>query len=119
MIKLIGEERESLRGIFESEFDSELPTEDQANIVAVIEDDELQAFVTAETLLRTDMWWVSPPYRKTSRAARLIRQLKTYLFAKIPQGTSVVIFAKDDNQGRLFTKLGFRKVPGTIYRIDV
>lgn len=119
-VKLLDEwDRESLKGVFESEFDSELPTEEQANIVAVVQDDELQAFVTAETLLRTDMWWVSPPYRNTSKAASLIRKLKSYLFANVPTGTSVVIFAKDENQGRLFTKLGFRKVPGTIYRIDV
>lgn len=120
VVKLVTDERESLRGIYESEFNSELPTEDQANIVALTKDDELLAFVTAEHLLRTDMWWVAPTYRKTSKAAAFIRKLKTYLLSKIPQGTSVIIFAKDENQERLFTKLGFREVPSVkVFRLDV
>ncbi len=120
MIQLIsGEDRERLRGIYESELDSELPAEEQANIVAVIEDDELQAFMTAETLIRTDQWWVSPKYRNTSKASALIRKLARYLFANVPRNSSVIIFAANDNQGRLFTKLGFTEVENVrVYRLD-
>jgi len=119
VLKLInGIERESLRGIYESEFDSALPEEGQANIVACIEDDELLAFVTAETLIRTDMWWVSPPYRKTSKAASLIRTLARYLLRNIPKGSSAIVIARDENQGRLFKKLGLREIKGTVYRLD-
>jgi predicted GNAT family acetyltransferase len=120
MIKLLdGDEREGLRGVFETEFDSQLPPETQANIIAVIEDDELQAFATAETVIRTDMFWVSPPYRNTSKAAKLIRQLSRYLFKNVPLNCSVFIFAENENQGRLFTKLGFREIKGiTVYRLD-
>jgi hypothetical protein len=119
VVLLNGDERENLRGIYEQEFDAEVPTEEQANVVAVTEDDELLAFVTAETLLRTDMWWVSPIHRNTAKAASLIRQLARYLFRSVPQGTSVIIIAGDSNQERLFTKLGFREVKGKLYRIDV
>ena len=119
MISLLSTERESLRGIFESELDSELPTEEQANIVAITEDDELLAFVTAETLLHTDNWWITPQHRNTPKAVRLIRQLKSHLLANIPKGSSIVIFAKDENQERLFSKLGMRKEPYTVYRLDV
>jgi ribosomal protein S18 acetylase RimI-like enzyme len=120
MIKLVdGWDREALKGIYESEFNSELPSEEQANIVACIEDDELLAFVTAETLIRTDMWWIAPPYRKSSKAASLIRKLARYLFQHVPKNSSVVIFARDENQGRLFKKLGFREVPDIkVYRLD-
>ena len=119
MIQLVdGWERESLKGIYESEFNSELPDENQANIVAVIEDDELQAFVTAETLIRTDMWWVAPPYRNTSKAAGLILKLARYLLKNLPQGSSAIVIANNENQERLFTKLGLREVKGKLYRID-
>ena len=117
MIHLI-DDRESLRGIYEHEFNSDLPA-DSANVVGVIEDDELQAFVTAETLIRTDMWWVSPPYRNTAKAASLIRQLARYLLRCLPNQASVIIFAADDNQGRLFKKLGFREIENVrVYRLD-
>jgi predicted GNAT family acetyltransferase len=120
VIKLLnGDDRESLRGIYEHEFDSEVPSDDQANVVAVIEDDELQAFMTSEVLIRCDQWWVSPPYRNTSKAAALIRQLARYLFKNVPKDSSVIIFAANDNQGRLFTKLGFREVENVrVYRLD-
>jgi hypothetical protein len=115
---LIDGDREKLRGIYESELDSELPP-DRTNIIGVTEDDELLAFVTAETLIRTDQWWISPPYRNTSKAASLIRQLARYLFKNVPKDSSVVIFARDENQGRLFNKLGFRELKGIkVYRLD-
>jgi predicted GNAT family acetyltransferase len=119
VIKLIsGYDRESLREIYENEFDSEMPTDEQANVVAIIDDGELQAFMTAETLLRTDQWWVSPSYRGTAKAAVLIRRIARYLFGSVPKGTGVIIFAANENQGRLFEKLGFRPIEGKIYRLD-
>ena len=121
MIKLLnGDEREQVRGVYENEFESDVPDESHANVVACLEDDELLGFMTAETLLRTDQWWVSPPYRNTPKAAAIIRKLARYLFRVVPKGTSVVIFAANDNQGRLFQKLGFREVPDVkVFRIAV
>ena len=120
MLKLLTEsEREPLREIFESEFDSALPTEEQAHIIAVTEDGELQAFATAELLIHTDLFWIAPRYRKTAKAASFIKTLARYFFNRIPENSSAVIFAANDNQARLFTKLGLTEVENVrVFRLD-
>lgn len=115
---LTKEEREPLREIFHTEFDSELPEDYQANIVAVV-DDGIEAFVTTELLIRADMWWVREDLRDTTRSAKHILNLSRHLLKTIPRGTSVITLAGCDTHRKIFTKLGMRPIQGEVYRIDL
>ena len=113
-----GEDRDDLSSVY-AELGSDIPPDGQANVVVATQDGELMAAVTSEVLLRCDQWWISPPYRNTSKASVLIRKLARYLLQSIPPNASVIIFAADDNQGRLFKKLGFREIENVrVYRLD-
>lgn len=119
MVKLLtAEEREKLRDIFETVFDSELPDEEQANIIGYVEDGEIKACVTAEVLFRTDMWYVSPRHRKTTKGAKMIAEMIRFLFRYVPTGHSVIVFADDDRKASLLTRLGFREIKGRTFRLD-
>lgn len=113
------DERRVLFDIFDREFDSDLPHDDQANILAIRGEGELpEAFVVCEFLLRADMWWVREDLRDTPRAAGHIRALARHLLETIPQGMSVITFAGCDTHRRIFDHLGMRYVPGDVYRLD-
>jgi hypothetical protein len=113
---LTSAERETLRPIYETEFNSELPPEQQANIVGVIENEKIEAFVTTEVLLRVGLLWVSPEAEKPSS---LIRDLTRHLIVSIPKGSSVVALTTTGVHERFFSHLGFYKCDGTLYRTDV
>lgn len=120
MIKCIPEsDWPEIAGILEDEIGAYVPDPGQAKIPAIIEDGELLALCVAEKFLRCDNFWVAERVRGTHKAAALIRQLAKYLFNVVPHGTSGVIIAANENQGRLFKKLGFRQVPGTLYAINI
>lgn len=109
-------ERETLRPTYEQEFNSELPTEQQANILGVIEDGEIKAFITTEVLLRVGLLWVSPT---STTPSTHIKEMIRHLIVNIPKGSSVVGIATEPIQGRLFENLGFYECEGTLYRTDV
>jgi hypothetical protein len=118
-VKLIPEEDwESLRGYYEHDLNSVLPDYGKAKLPAIIEDDELLAFCTCERFLRCDQFWVAPQYRGTAKASSLIRRLADYLFNAVPDGSSGVIIASNENQERLFKRMGFVEVPGKLFSIN-
>lgn len=120
MIYLIGEdERLALFDIYDQEFDADLPHADQANIVAIKNGDDIEAFVTAETLIRADMWWVKEELRNTPKAAAHIRALYRYLRKNIPAGQSVITLAGCDTHRKIFKHIGMRYVAGDVYRLDL
>lgn len=119
MVKLLSaDERESIRDIFETTFDSALPDEEQANIIGYVEDGEIKACVTAEVLFRTDMWYVSPEHRKTTKGAKMIAAMIRFLFKYVPAGHSVIVIADNDRKASLLTRLGFREIQGRTFRLD-
>jgi hypothetical protein len=106
------ENREALRPVFEGEFNSELPAENQANIIG----DE-RGFVVAEHILRVGMIYIKPDVRNTPKSHSFIREVVRFLLKKIPRGTSVICIATEGEE-KLFKRLGMREV-GTAYRIDL
>lgn len=121
MISLLNESaRGVLFDVYADEFDSALPHQDQANIVAVTSDDgDIEAFITAEVLIRVGMLWVRPDMRGTPHGAKRIRQLCRYLKNSIPAGSSVVAIGYEDAQKQLFKRMGMRHIEGDVYRIDL
>ena len=118
MIKHLDQyEREQIAGVFD-EIGCDIPPETQANVIAEVEDDELIACMTAEHLIRTDMWWVSPAHRGTSKGARAIKKLIDYLFQVIPKDYSVIVLADTKRKESLLKRLGFREVEGKVFRLD-
>ena len=114
------EERFPLFEIYDREFDAELPHEDQAHIIACYDENgEIEAFVTAEILIRADMWWVREDVRDTPRSASLIRRMARFILGKVPRGSSIITLAGCDTHRRIFERLGMRLVQGDVYRIDI
>lgn len=120
MLELLDENaRRVLFDIYDREFDAELPHSDQANILAVKNGDDIEAFVTAEVLIRADMWWVKEELRNTPKAAAHIRKMARYLLKTIPKGSSIITLAGCDTHRKIFEHLGMRYVAGDVYRIDL
>lgn len=120
MVYLLNEdERPVLFDIYDKEFDSDLPRPKEANIVAVKNGDDIEAFVTAEVLIRADMWWVKEELRNTPKAAAHIRRLARYLIQNVPPGSSVITLAGCDTHRKIFERIGMRNVPGEVYRLDL
>lgn len=117
MIKIL-EDASGLADIFKKEFDSVVPTGNQGNVIAVIEDGEIKAFITAEVLIRVGLLWIKPEYRKSAQGNKWMRQLIRFLFAYMPKEFPAITIDDTGRYGKLFTKLGMRKVLGTIYRLD-
>lgn len=117
MITII-KDASDLAEVFKKEFNSVVPQPDQGNVIAVVEDGEIKAFITAEVLIRVGLLWIKPEERKTSKGNKWMRQLIRFLFQYTPKHLPVVTIDDTGRYGRLFEKLGMRKVLGTIYRLD-
>jgi hypothetical protein len=115
---LNGREREILRPVFEKEFNADLPEESQANILAIIEDGSVVAFLTSEVLIRVGMLWVHPK-RRGIEGAKAIGQLIRETHEAIPKGSSAVVIASEDRFNNIAEKLGMRRVEGEIWRLDL
>lgn len=120
MITLLNEdERSVLFDIYDQEFDADLPHEKQASIAAIKNGDDIEAFVTAEILIRADMWWIKEELRNTPKAAAHIRALKSYLLQSLPAGSSVITLAGCVTHRKIFEHIGMRYVAGDVYRLDL
>ena len=119
MIKLLNQaEREILTPIFTHYFKSEVPDENQANIVAKIENNAVTAFLTSEVLIRVGLVWTHPQIRGIG-GAKAIGELTKYVRESIPKGASVIAIATTKKEKKLFKKFGMREIEGAIYRIDL
>lgn len=114
MIKL-ATRPETLRPIFEKDFDSLLPEKERSHIFV----DEEGAMVTVELLLRANMWWVAPEHRGKAKAGVLLRRMIRCLLNTIPKGSSVVVVASSASQEKLCRKVGMTEVEGTMFRFDL
>lgn len=112
---LSGRGREKFRDIYHEIFESDLPSVEQANIIAI--DDK--AFITVEVLLRAGMVWVEPSIRNTPESARCLKELVTHLQSVIPKGSSVIAIASTEKEKRLMKRLKMRPIEGQVFRIDV
>lgn len=118
ILKLLDDrERECLKPVFDKEFESEVPTAAQANILAAIEDGQIIGFIVGEVLIRAGMLWIHPKQRKTAKSARMVKALARETAQSIPKGASVITIGTEFAD--LFEKLGMRKVEGQVYRIDL
>lgn len=112
MVKLLSQARwDELEPIFKESFDgSDLPTKDQAFIVADIDEESgnILGFVVLEQLWRIGQVWsngASP------------RPMFRFVENSIQHG-SVIGIASDVRFETLFTKFSMRKIEGTVYRRD-
>lgn len=104
--------------IFEKEFDSEVPTGNQGDIIAVVEDGKVQAFIMAEQLIRAGLLWVAPENRNSTKAVKLMRELVRFIYMNAPIGSSVVAIDSDNEFSKILEKVGMHKVEGIVYRKD-
>ena len=119
MIKLLnGVEREVLAPIYEKEFDSYLPDEKQAHIIASVENGKIEGFLTIERLIRVGLISVNPKLRNTLKSAQVMKHLIKYAVESIPKGESVITIASDAKFESLFKRLGMREEEGKVFRLD-
>lgn len=117
MIKLLEDERYVLKPVFETVFQSEVPDKEQANILAVVEDNKVVAFVTSEVLIRVGLVWVHPK-RRGMKGMKAVRQLLRETARSIPKGASVIAIASEDRFKEICEKNGMREVEGAVFRLD-
>lgn len=118
-LKLLDQsEREVLVDIYQNDFNAKLPDEKQAKVLAYVEGDEIQGFITSEILIRVGMMWVTPEMRDTPQSATMLKEMLRYLAQNIPQGSSVIVIASDEKFQGLCEKSGMRFIEGQVYRSD-
>lgn len=116
-IKLV-EDHESLQQIFENEFDMDVPSKEQANIVGYYENGQLKAFMVTELLLRVSMPCVRPS-ESPHKGRTYLKNIIDYLFRSIKPETSVVVFAHEEIHRKIVKRLGFYEVPGEVFRLEI
>lgn len=112
-------DKELVADIFAKEFDSAVPQGTQGDIIAIVENGRIKAFVMAEQLIRAGLLWVAPEYRNTPTAMRLMRELVRFIYVNTPPNSSVITIDSTGEFGSIFRHLGMREVEGTVYRKDV
>ena len=108
-----------LTAIFQEEFDSYPPSLEQGAIFAIKNGEEIEAFITAEHLLRVGMVWVHPKHRKTPKAVTWLKGFIRFLLNIIPYQTSVIAIDDTGQFSKTFKTLGLRHVKGDLWRIDI
>ena len=111
-VHLLAKERWSeLSDIFATA-DSDVPNTEQANIIAKCDDENnIEAFVVVEHLLRVGQIW-------NTGDKSIPLQFIRYLEKNIPVGSSVIVIASDERYEGLCEKLGMREVKGKLFRKD-
>lgn len=108
-----------LTEIFEKEFDCLPPHPDFGDVIAIIEDGEIKAFMSRETLIHVGTVWVNPKDRKTAKAGRWLKDLARQVILGMPKNSSTIIVDETGLYAKLLKFLGFRTYKGTTYRIDL
>lgn len=111
MIAVLKHERwPELKEIFDKKFDSELPVEGKADIIAELSDDgSIQSFILAEHLMRIGLVHSENGYPR-----RLIRWLEE----NMPVDNSVIAIASEPRYEALFERLKMYPVEGKVFRRD-
>jgi len=112
------EDTSILEDIFRKEFDSIPPTGTQGLVFGLYEGNELKAFVLAEQLLRIGLIWVNPEDRERKKGVGYLRRLFNYLWNAVPENNSVIGIDCDGKYYKVLERFGYRKLKGTVYRLD-
>jgi len=107
-----------LAEIFDKEFDCLPPHPRFGDVVAIVEDGEIKAFMCREMLIHIGTVWVTPEERKTSKATKWLKALTEYVIVNMPKGSSAVVLDETGLYERLLKFLGLKKSTGQAYRID-
>jgi hypothetical protein len=118
MIQIIDNTDEIVR-IFETEFACTPPDPKFGDIVAIVEDGEVKAFMSRELLMHVGTFWVNPTDRKTVKSGRWLKELAQYVIVNMPKHSTTIIIDETGLYDRILRFLGFRKSKGTPYTIDL
>lgn len=105
--------------ILEQEFECSPPDPKFGDIVAIVEDGEVKAFMSRELLMHVGTVWVNPKDRKTTRGAKWLKELAQYVIVNMPKGSTTIIIDDTGLYDKLLKFLGFRKSKGTAYTIEL
>lgn len=102
-----------LEQIFEDEFDSDLPEEENAEIFMATDGNKRTGFILAEDVKMIGQIYVYPDFRKES--AKYAGQMVRFCQERF-KGTSVATLASEPRFEKLYKLLGMQKIPGTLFR---
>lgn len=106
---------EELRETFDREFNADLPSENQADILfKANESGKIQSFAVVETLIRIGQFHTMEKISGQNAPLRILK----YVLRSIPKGASVIAIDDNGRFGGLARKFGMYERRGTIYRRD-
>jgi len=118
MIRFLdSDEREQLESLYEAEWGAD-PPGPRDGVIADLEDDQLNAFITTEAFVRFGMLWLSPEQRDTPEGIRRLLKLFRYLWDNSPGDAAYMIIVDDPRFEAVAKRYGFRPVEGKVYRLD-
>lgn len=88
------------------------------DVVAVVEDGNIKAFMSRELLFHIGTVWVNPADRKSPKAATWLKRLTQYVILDMPKGASAVVIDQTGKQDKLLKFIGLHPYEGKTYRID-
>lgn len=102
-----------LEGIFEDEFDSDLPEEANAEIFMATEGGKRTGFILAENIKMIGQIYVYPEFRKES--SKHAGQMVKYCQERY-KDISVATLASEARFEKLYRLLGMQRIPGVLFR---
>lgn len=104
--------------ICDKEFNCLPPHPKFGDVVAIVEDGEIKAFMSREMLIHVGTVWVNHQDRKTPKATKWLKELLKYVIVNMPKGSSSVVMDETGLYAKLMSAIGLREVQGKTYRID-
>lgn len=112
IIKVPSSRWHTLEKIFEEEFNSDLPSADNAAIYGDYEGGKLQAFILVENIKMVGQIYSMPDNKNRQSVQKLVN----YLVETLPDGTAVGVVASEKRFEALYRLLKMQKIPGTFFR---
>jgi len=104
--------------ICQKDFDCLPPHPNFGDVVAIIENEKIKAFMCREMLFHVGTVWVNEEDRGTTKGVKWLRDLMRYVILSLPPGSSAVVLDEMQKNQQLLEFLGFQKRSGDFYRMD-
>lgn len=105
--------------VCDEEFDCLPPHPRYGDVIAVIEDGEIKAFMSREILIHVGTVWVNKKDRGSSKAAKWLKELIKQVIVELPEASSALVIDETEKYGNLLERIGFYEKTGKTYRMDL
>jgi len=118
MVKILADNN-LVAEICHNDFNCLPPHPRYGDVIAVVEEGEIKAFMSREILIHIGTVWVNHEDRGSVKAAKWMKELIKRAILELPQASSALVVDETNRYGNLLETIGFYEKGGTTYRMDL